>query len=300
MNDRMTLWKRLKAYKLITQVWIMLIVLLCFVFSLAAYQVPAWRNNAVLSSILLALFTSLLVTLFKMLTDIIVSYHKHKNEQVLEDIYQFGIRTMYKDKKEALQKLLAEGDKRIWISGYRLILTRALKEDIRAMILRGATLTSVVCPPWSSAFKMVYGENEKVMDNYLEVFFTVNETRKEMGLSEDKFQIVFVDKPIFNDTYRVDMNLITGPYMHNFDTEFNRLMAKDFFSYTIVRQSKLYKLMYEEYQTLYCESKWQLDWDKFDQVYKTIRQGDMRESEKMELFLSACNEVAFQPGTKLD
>ena len=300
MNDKMTFWKKLKAYKLSTQVWLMLIMLAVFVLSLVAYQVPAWRENEVIANILLALFTSLLVTVFTMLTDIIVSYNKHRNDQVLEDIYQFGIQTMHKDKKEALQKLLSECDKRIWISGYRLILTRAIKADIRSAILRGATVTSVVCPPWSEAFKMVYGENEKVMDNYLEVFFTINEARKELKLSEDKFQIVFVDKPIFNDTYRVDMNLITGPYMHNYDAEFNRLMAKDFFSYNIVRQSKLYKLMYEEYQTLYCEAKWQLEWEKFDEVYEKIRKGDYREVEKAELLLGACKEVSFPAGTKLD
>lgn len=58
----------------------------------------------------------------------------------------------------------------IWISGYRLILTCELKKDIYDSILRGADLKAIICPPWSDAFKMVYGSNEKVVDNYLKVF----------------------------------------------------------------------------------------------------------------------------------
>ena len=300
MNEKMSFWKRMKAYKLDTQVKITVFVLVVFVLALLAYFVPGWRADEVVSNILLALFTSLLVTILTMVTDIVVGYNKHKNDQYLEDIYQFGIETLHRDKKRALKELLAECDKRIWISGYRLILTRDIRKDIREAILRGATVTAVICPPWSQAFQMVYGENEKVMDNYLDCFYTINEAREEMGLPEDKFQIVFVDKPIFNDTYRVDMNLITGPYMHNFDAEFNRLMAKDFFSYNIVRQSKLYQLMYEEYQTLYCEAKWQLVWEEFVKVYNTVRTGDYREVEKAELLKGACKEVAFPPNTKLD
>jgi hypothetical protein len=138
------------------------------------------------------------------------------------------------------------------------------------------------------------------MDNYLDCFQTVNEARKEMHLEEKDFRVVFVDKPIFNDTYRVDMNLITGPYMHNYDPVFNRLMAKDFFSYNLVRQSKLYKLIYEEYQTLYREAKWELNWEEFSKAYEEIRSGDLRESEKIERVYRACKEVSFAPDTRLD
>jgi hypothetical protein len=77
-------------------------------------------------------------------------------------------------------------------------------------------------------------------------------------------------------------------------------MAKDFFSYNIVRQSKLYQLIFEEYQTLYREAKWQLVWDEFVKVYDTIRTGDYREAEKAKLLKDACKEVAFPPNTKLD
>jgi len=137
----------------------------------------------------------------------------------------------------------------------------------------------------------VYGSNEKVIDNYLRVFSTINKARKETGKTGKQIEVVFVDKPIFSDTYRVDQNLVTGPYMHNRDPEYRRLMAKDFFSYNIVRKSDLYNIVQTEYETLYSEAKWRLNWDKFEIIHKEIEENDKRESEKIEDFLSSCEEI---------
>ena len=272
MHKKLGVWDKIKAYKLNTQVWIAISMFVIFVLSFVAYQFPVFRENDIIANILLALFTSLLVTVFTMIADIVVSYHSHKNEQFLEDLHEFGIQNLHRDKKEALRNLLSDCDSMIWISGYRLILTRDLKKDIYDSMLRGADVKAVICPPWSDAFRMVYGSNEKVLDNYLQVFSTLNKARIETGKREEQVEVVFVDKPIFSDTYRVDQNLITGPYMHNRDPEFHRLMAKDFFSYNIVRQSDLYTIVMDEYNTLYNEARWKLDWDKFEKIYKEIEE----------------------------
>ena len=295
MKKNSGIWGRIKAYKLQTQFWIMIIMSLIFILSLLAYQVPELRSDEVTANVLLALFTSLLVTVFTMLADIVVSYHSHKNEKFLEDLHEFGIQNLYQDKKEALQSLLADCDRMIWISGYRLILTNNIKKDIYDSIKRGADVRAVICPPWVPAFQMVYGSNEKVLDNYVQVFQTINKGRKEMGKDEDTMQVVFVDKPIFSDTYRVDQNLITGPYMHNKDEEYHRLMAKDFFSYNIVRQSKLYQIIDGEYRTLFDEAKWKLDWTEFEKAYQAIESGDLRESEKIEMLRKACLPISETP-----
>lgn len=289
--SKKSIWKKLKAYRLQTQVWITVIMFCIFVLSLVLYQLPELRSNAVVSSILVALFTSLLVTVFTMIADIVVSYQSHKNEQFLENLSEFGIKNLYRDKKVALQTLLSDCDRMIWISGYRLILTCNLKKDIYESIRRGADVKAVICPPWEEAFKMVYGDNEKVLDNYLQVFDVINKGRKEMNKRPEQMQIVFVDKPIFSDTYRVDQNLITGPYMHNRDEEYHRLMAKDFFSYNIVRQSSLYKIVDDEYKTLFGEAKYRLNWDKFEKVYQEIEASDYREAEKMAKLRDACEEI---------
>ena len=74
MRKRGGIWGKMKAYKLQTQFWIMIIMFLIFIMSLLAYQVPELRNNEISANVLLALFTSLLVTVFTMLADIVVSY----------------------------------------------------------------------------------------------------------------------------------------------------------------------------------------------------------------------------------
>lgn len=285
---RLSVWAQMKAYKLRVQFWIALLMFVLFVLSLAAYQIPEFRENEIISNILLALFTSLLVTVFTMAADIIVSYHEHKNDQYLQDIYQFGISTFHRDKKAVLQQLLADCDKTIWISGYRLILTRAIRKDIAEAIRRGANVTAVICPPWAEGFKLVYGENEKVMDNYLACFDTINEGRLMHPERKNGFRVLFVKKPLFSDTYRIDQNLVTGPYMHNTDKEFHRMMAKDFFCYNIVRKSELYDIVTGEFETLMADADEELDWDRFTEIREKIESGDFREQEKIEMFRTAC------------
>ena len=68
------------------------------------------------------------------------------------------------------------------------------------------------------------------------------------------------------------------------------LMAKDFFSYDLVRKSRLSELIHDEYVTLYKEAYLELDWDKFDEAYNKIVNGDMREAEKIEVLKDACIE----------
>ena len=169
MHKNMKLRERIKAYKLRTQVWVAEIMFLIFILSLVAYQIPALRENDVISNILLALFTSILVTVFTITADIIVCYNNHKNEEFLEDLHLFGIQHLHRDKKEVLKCLLSECDSMIWISGYRLILTCELKNDIYDSIIRGGFKSSYM-PAMVRCFKMVYGSNEKVIDNYLRVF----------------------------------------------------------------------------------------------------------------------------------
>ena len=298
MKKRISVWGRLKAYKLRVQFWIALLMFLLFVLSMAAYQVPAFRENEVISNILLALFTSLLVTVFTMAAEIVVSYHEHRNDQYLEDIYQFGIATFHRDKETALRELLSDCDKTIWISGYRLILTRQLRPDIAAAIRRGAHVTAVICPPWSQGFRLVYGDNEKVLDNYLACFETINAARLERGGAEKDFRVVFVDKPLFSDTYRIDQNIVTGPYMHNTDPEFKRMMAKDFFCYNIVRRSDLYEIVTGEFQTLLHDAKTMLNWERFAEICRKIDEGDYCEAEKIEMFRSACDPIP--EGTEIE
>lgn len=291
MHNKKRFLDRVKAYKLGTQIVIAVILFAVFVLSLLLYCLPDIRNNEIAGNLLLALFTSLLVSVITLVADIIVEFKKHKNETYLENLREFGIGNLYRNKEEVLREFLQECDRQIWVSGYRLILTRNLKKDIYDAMKRGADFKALICPPWTDAFKLVYGSNEKVLDNYLQIFHLVNKARKETGKDEKLVEVVFVDKPIFSDTYRVDQKLVTGPYMHNKDEEYNILMAKDFFSYDIVRQSDLSKLINDEYETLYAEAKTKLNWTKFEEAYEKVIRGDMCEALKIEALRAACEDI---------
>ncbi|MCR4608245.1 MAG: hypothetical protein K5750_00955 [Eubacterium sp.] len=293
--DNQKIRERIKAYKLDTRVCLTVWVFVAFILSLVLYCIPFFRKNEISANILLALFTSLLVTICTCVIDIQVDYSKHKSDVFLDHMYQFGIGSMTRKKREVLQDLLKDCDKLIWISGYRLILTRELKDDIAKAVIRDAEITAVICPPWTEAFKMVYGENEKVMDNYYQVLHSIYKARVECKKDgeryDDEFKILFVNKPLFSDTYRVDQNLITGPYMHNSDPDYHRMMAKDFFSYTIVRDTELYDIVDGEFKTLCNEAIYKLDWRKFEEAYETVENSDLREVEKAEMMKGICVSV---------
>lgn len=288
MEKKLSLWAKIKAYRLKNNVIVMLFLVLIIVILLFVYISPLWKDNEVVANIALAVFTSLLATILAMCAEIYVQFKAYENDQFLEDIHTFGIANLNQDKGALLQEFLSECDHEIWISGYRLILTDTLKSDISKAVERGAAVKAVICPPWTEAFRMVYGEHEKVMDYYFNVFHAISMAKKH---SENKFEIRFIDKPIFSDTYKIDQNLVTGPYMHNRDEQYNWTMAKDFFSYILIKKSKLYHLVETEYLTLFEEAKFRLNWEKFDQKYQEKLVSDWCEKQKIDALFAACDEV---------
>lgn len=99
-----------------------------------------------------------------------------------------------------------------------------------------------------------------------------------------------MNKPLFSDTYKVDQTIVTGPYLHNKDKKYKRIMAKDFFSYILVRESPLYGLIKSEYETLRDEAEEELNWQKFAEVYQLMEASDWNEREKIEHFKGACEK----------
>lgn len=290
METKLSLWGKIKAYRLKNNFIVMMFLVVIFILSFVVYLQPAARNNDVVSNIAMALFTSLLATIFAMCAEIYVQFKSYENDQFLEDIHTFGIANLNKNKEVLLRDLLRECDRVIWISGYRLIMTNHLKVDIGAAVERGVEVRAVLCPPWTAAFQMVYGTHEKVMNNYYQVLHAIDEARKDDVI----YDIRFTDKPLFSDTYKVDQNLVTGPYMHNRDKEYNRIMAKDFFSYNLVKKSKLYNIVESEYLTLCDEAVQVLNWEKFREAYKAVKSGDLREAEKIAMLESACDSLVSQ------
>ena len=289
----MSFWEKAKAYKLNVRIIIATILFVIFVLSIVLYTIKGVRENPILDNLILALFTSLLVTVFTMVAEIIVSYDAHKSEEYLEDMHNYGIGNLHLNKQQAVKTLLQDCDSEIWLSGYRLIMTRALKDDIAAAIQRGADICAVLCPPWTDVYRMVYG-NDKVLNNYFDVFHTISNAKKKAAetnpkVQKNEYKVYFLNKPIFNDTYKVDQSYVTGPYMHNYDPDDKekKITAKDFFAYEIVRNSDLYQLVENEFKTLQREAVAELDWDRFDEAYKEYMSSDLTEAEKSKLLQSA-------------
>lgn len=288
MKSRLSIWEKMKAYRLKNNVVVMIFLVVIVIISLVVYIQPGAQGSVVVSNIALACFTSLLATIFAMCAEIYVQFKARENDQFLEDIHTFGIADLNKDKEVVLRDLLEDCDNTIWISGYRLILTNHIKSEIAEAIERGAAVKALLCPPWTTAFRLVYGEYEKVMDNYFQIFHAISRAKKN---SKESFEIFFTKKPIFSDTYRIDQHLVTGPYMHNKSEEYNRIMARDFFSYNLVKKSTLYSLIENEFLTLCEEATLVLNWERFDEAYEIMQKGDLREEEKIKLLRDACDPV---------
>lgn len=252
-------------------------------------MIPYFRQFKYVPEIALAYGTSLLATIFVVLADVYVKYQNCKNDQFLEGVQQFGINNLHFNKQKLLEQLLLDCDKEIWISGYQLMLTSQISEPIAEAAKRGARIKIIISQPWKKGFKSVYGVHDKVMDNYFKVFQSIAKASLNV---EDSCEIRFTTKPIFNDTYKVDAHLITGPYMHNRDEEHHRITANDFFTYDLVRRSRLYNLVESEFTTLWEEAEETLVWSEFKRIFEDYRNKDLRESEKIELMQSACSPVS--------
>jgi hypothetical protein len=288
MQRKLSIWAKLKAYRLENNVYVLIMLLVSVLISIAFYVMPYFSEVQFVQDLALAIGTSLLATIFVVVTDVYVKYKSHKNDQFLEGIHEFGISNLHFNKQKLLEDLLVDCDKEVWISGYRLILTSRITNHLVEVVKRGAVIKILISPPWNEGFKSVYGENDKVLDNYYKVFSSIAKACADV---ENRCEIRFTNKPLFNDTYKVDAHLITGPYMHNRDEEHHRISANDFFTYDLIKRSRLYNLVENEYITIWEEAEETLVWSEFMKIAEDFRTKDLREKEKIELLQSACARI---------
>ena len=290
MNRHLSFWARLKAYKLTNNVYVLLLLLLSFGASMYFYLFPS-ADSDFGSELWLAMATSVLASIFCLLSDIYVQYKNSEKDQLLEGMHEFGINNLHFNKHELLEQLLPTCEKELYLSGYRLILLDKVSSYLTDAVKQGSQVRMVISPPWWDSFKLVYGENEKVIDHYCRVFHALMQGASDFVDFPKQVQVRFINKPLFSDTYKIDHHLITGPYLHNKTVFDNRITASDFFTYDLIRKSRLYELVDAENCTLWSEATMQLDWDKFEAAYAEIRNNDLREAEKMLLIKNACVPV---------
>jgi hypothetical protein len=255
--------------------------------SILIYVSPL-RESRFVPELALACATSLLASIFQLVSDIYVKYKNLENDKLLEGIHEFGINDLHFNKQQLLEHLLKSCDREVWVSGYRLILTSKIAPSLSQAIRQGANLKLLISPPWMDGFKLVYGENDRVIDNYCKVFSAIAKACREAGRPvEEVCEVRFTQKPLFSDTYKVDLHIVTGPYMHNRDEDDHRITANDFFTYNLIKKSRLYNLVENEYMTLWEEADSVLVWEAYAKASEQIRIQDLREKEKIELMQEA-------------
>lgn len=295
MKERFGFYDKLKAYRLANNVYVVCVLAVITILSVVVYLIPSFRANEVVANIAIAVFTSLMASIVAILAEVYVQFKACERDRFLEDIHAFGIVNLNKNKEEALRTLLASCKREVWISGYRLIITEHLKEDVaHAVRTFGAKVKVLACPPWESAYKMIYGD-DKVADNYFKVIHALLAAEEEYADADGRalVEVRFVDKPIFSDTYRIDHRLVSGPYMHNKDKENKKLTAKDFFSYNL-EESPMYHLVDAEFRSLWEEAAAVVDTARFREAYRTYEKEDLTEAGKIELLRSAADRLSLE------
>lgn len=293
MRAKLNFKEKLEAYHLVNTMYVIVVLGIITLLSIILYANPIIRKNEIWGNIALAVFTSLLASIVAISAELYVQFKASERDLFLEDIHTFGIASLNQNKEVALRDMLKECDNEIWISGYRLIMTEHLKEDIaKAVVEHGVKVKLLACPPWEVAYQMVFGK-DKVMDNYYKVIHAIRSAEKKYydnmphSSKIPLLEVRFVNKPIFSDTYRVDQNLITGPYMHNINEENQRIEAKDYFSYNVATKSPLYGYITDEFHMLWesasKDAGFILNLEEFDKAYDMYLASDYNEEGKMNL-----------------
>lgn len=283
--NKLSFLEKLKAYKLMNNVYVLILLFVFMLASLLINLIPAIYESNVYSNIALAFSTSLLASIFCLVSDIYIKYKDYQNDRFLGDIQSFGIRSLHFNKQQILSELMKECDRELWISGYRLIMTANLTKEIEEAMSRGANVRVLLCPPWLEGYRLMYGKSDRIMDNYCKVFNALRRSMKNYG---NKCEVRFTEKPLLSDTYKVDQHIIAGPYMHNEDKEHGKITANDFFTYDLIKKSRLNMLLSEEYEMLFDNAGYSLDWEKYDNCSNDIYHGDYRESERVEKMSALC------------
>lgn len=285
-------WQKLKSYKLHHNVYVLMALLTAVTISTVAfYFLYSVGNQGFLFNLMIAIATSLMASIFCMISDMILKYKECENDKLIKGLHEYGISDLHFDKLGLLENLMEGCTRECWLSGYRLILTRKLIPRIEDAVERGVKIRILVCPPWSNAYKSVYGSKDQTIDNYCKVFRAVLRAAGSPEEAAKICQVKYTDKPLFNDTYKVDDYLITGSYLHNRDKEYGRITAGDFFCFDLERRSELYTLINEEYLTLWDEATSELQWDKFAEICEQYWTEDLRESERITMIQNTCRDI---------
>ena len=286
--EKKTLWSSIKQYRLSNNIFFGIILFICVL--LFVYLWYFEKRGGLLQELYLAIATSLMASFLCLASDTYIKIREAKNDNYINTLKGYGISNLQFNKNELLEGIIPNCRKEIWISGCRLVMTAKPKFRLalRTACKRsdGLSIKILATPPWTEAYKLIYGE-EDVIINYLVVL-------KDLVYCMDKYdaklEVAFSKKPLFNDTYKVDNRLVTGPYLHCIDKYSQRITAKDFFSMDITsEESDLYKIFYSDYMTLWDEAYATLDVKAFAEKIEGIEDfTTLSKDEQTKLLKDSC------------
>lgn len=292
-RQRLGLIGRIVAYRLQSNVFALIALTLLTAVSIVFYA-RSGDDGGFMPNLWLAIATSLMASVLVLASETYVKFRQHENDVFLEGITKLGISNLHFDRAALLSELLDDCSRTFWAVGYRHILTRSLAARIERAAERGVSIRVLIVPPWAESFRLVYGEHERVADNYLTVLRSILHGRGSGQLRD--VEVRFVNRPLFNDTYKVDDAIVTGPYMHNSDRDHGKITANDFFTYELHRSSRLHELVLEEYEVLWDCAEEELDWGRFAAVSERLTTVDLNEAGRLAELRTACVPVTAGAG----
>lgn len=276
---------KIVAFRLQASVYALLALIVLTVASVLLYAFTHDQGGFA-ANLWLALATSLMASALVLASEIFVKYRQQENDLFLEGITKLGISNLHFDRAALLSELLEDCQRQFWAVGYRHILTSSLGPRLEAVADRDVKIRLLIVPPWSTSFQLVYGEHERVTENYVSILRRIIHGRGTDRL--DGVEVRFVDQPLFNDTYLVDDVVVTGPYMHNHDRDHGKITANDFFTYELHRSSRLHELVLGEYETLWDTAHQQLDWAMFTKKLPELTTSDLTDAQRQIFLQEAC------------
>jgi hypothetical protein len=179
----------------------------------------------------------------------------YSRDEFFKSLKKHGIKNMHHDKKKVLSTWLREAEKEVCITGYRLIMTLDLLDDLIFALNNSKELKVkfLTCPPWSDTYKKIFDDDSSL--NYAFIFKKLKEKIPDF---DKRIAVKFTDKPLFNDTYITDNYLITSPYVHNRSTSDSKtgvITADKFFSLEIANDSSLFQFFRDDFMSVWENEK---------------------------------------------
>ena len=116
MFEHLSLWKRIKAYKLAINVWVVLLLTFLGIVSVFIYYLADY--SGFIGNLAIAASTSFFASVLVLISETYLKFRSHENDIFLEGIEKLGISNLHFQKSELLRSLMRRCEEDFWAVGY--------------------------------------------------------------------------------------------------------------------------------------------------------------------------------------